>query len=80
MPTRAMISGAGSGLGRATALALAERGCTLALVDIDTAATNAVAAECGAPTTVIIQDLTAEAAPKQRWSARSRHSAASTLW
>jgi len=57
---RAMITGAGSGLGRATALALATRGCTLALVDIDAAATAAVATECGAPATAIIQDLTAD--------------------
>jgi len=55
-----MITGAGSGLGRATALALATRGCTLALVDIDAAATAAVATECGAPATAIIQDLTAD--------------------
>ncbi len=56
---KAMITGAGSGLGRDEA-ALAERGCTLALVDIDAAATEAVAAKCGAAATVILQDLTAE--------------------
>ncbi len=61
---RAMVTGAGSGLGRATALALAARGCTLALVDIDPAATEAVAAECAAPATAIIQDLTADPGPE----------------
>jgi NAD(P)-dependent dehydrogenase (short-subunit alcohol dehydrogenase family) len=54
----AMITGAGSGLGRATALALSLRGCALALVDIDEAATTEVARECG-NAHVIVQDLTA---------------------
>jgi NAD(P)-dependent dehydrogenase (short-subunit alcohol dehydrogenase family) len=58
-----MITGAGSGLGRATALALAARGCTLALIDIDAAATEAVAAECDAAA-VIIQDLAADTGPE----------------
>jgi NAD(P)-dependent dehydrogenase (short-subunit alcohol dehydrogenase family) len=58
-----MITGAGSGLGRATALALAARGCTLALIDIDAAATEAVAAECDAAA-VVIQDLTADTGPE----------------
>jgi NAD(P)-dependent dehydrogenase (short-subunit alcohol dehydrogenase family) len=63
MTPRAMITGAGSGLGRATALALAGRGCTLALIDIDAAATEAVAAECDAAA-VVIQDLTADNGPE----------------
>jgi NAD(P)-dependent dehydrogenase (short-subunit alcohol dehydrogenase family) len=54
----AMITGAGSGLGRATALALAARGCALALIDIDEAATTAVARACS-NAHVIVQNLIA---------------------
>ena len=53
-----MITGAGSGLGRATAIALAQRGCHVAIVDIDAAAAAAVARECG-HAHAIVQDLTA---------------------
>lgn len=54
----AMITGAGSGLGRATAVSLSARGCKLALVDIDAAAADQVARECG-NAHVIAQDLSA---------------------
>ena len=45
--TRAVITGAGSGIGRATALALAAKGAVVACVDIDDVAAKATAAECG---------------------------------
>jgi NAD(P)-dependent dehydrogenase (short-subunit alcohol dehydrogenase family) len=52
-----MVTGAGSGLGRATALALAQRGCQVAIVDIDATAAATVARECG-HAHAIVQDLT----------------------
>jgi 3-oxoacyl-[acyl-carrier protein] reductase len=58
MTQLAMVTGAGSGLGRSTALALAQRGCRLALVDIDADAAQTVARECG-HAHAIVQDLTA---------------------
>jgi NAD(P)-dependent dehydrogenase (short-subunit alcohol dehydrogenase family) len=54
-----MVTGAGSGLGRAVALTLAQRGCTVALVDIDEAAIQTVG--IGTP---IIQDLIAPGGPR----------------
>lgn len=55
---RAMVTGAGSGLGRAVAQTLAARGCAVALVDIDAAAAQAVGIG-----QVIAQDLTAPGGP-----------------
>lgn len=43
----AVVTGAGSGIGRATALALARRGARVVAVDIDEVSAKATAAECG---------------------------------
>lgn len=56
---RAMVTGAGSGLGRAVALTLAQRGCAVALVDIDEAAARTVGVG-----TVITEDLTVSGGPR----------------
>ncbi len=58
--TRIMLSGAGRGLGRELAVALATRGCALGLLDIDAAALAETAAECrarGARTEELVADL-----------------------
>ncbi len=57
----ALITGAASGIGRASALAFAAAGASVALVDIDgdgLAATAAAATELGSPTEVIKADVT----------------------
>ena len=63
MTTRAMITGAAGGLGRAVADALAARGCRLALVDIDAAALDAGVADCGPGAVGILCDLAAPDGP-----------------
>jgi NAD(P)-dependent dehydrogenase (short-subunit alcohol dehydrogenase family) len=59
-----MVTGAAGGLGRAVALALAGRGCRVALVDIDEPAVIAAAAECLHGARPIVQDLTVRGGPE----------------
>lgn len=59
----AVVTGASSGIGRATALALAREGASVVLVSRDAAALAAVAAETGAPTHAVAADVTADDTP-----------------
>ena len=62
-PPRALVTGAGSGLGRAVAVGLAARGCTVVLVDIDELAVTEAALECRHHARTVVQDLTAPGGP-----------------
>lgn len=59
----AVVTGAGSGIGRATALLLAEEGCRVVAVDRDAEALDALATELGEPARVLACDVTASEAP-----------------
>jgi NAD(P)-dependent dehydrogenase (short-subunit alcohol dehydrogenase family) len=69
MTRRALVTGAGTGLGRAIALALAARDVRVALLDRDEAAVTEAGLLCGHHARAIVQDLTApggaEAAVRQ---------------
>jgi NAD(P)-dependent dehydrogenase (short-subunit alcohol dehydrogenase family) len=57
----ALVTGAGSGIGRALAAALAQRGAKVILADVDEAGVKAAAAETGG--TAIVCDLADSQAP-----------------
>jgi NAD(P)-dependent dehydrogenase (short-subunit alcohol dehydrogenase family) len=62
----AIVTGASSGIGRATALALAGEGASVAAVSRDAAALESVVADCsraGAQATAIVADLTSATGP-----------------
>ncbi|HUE85521.1 MAG TPA: glucose 1-dehydrogenase [Vicinamibacterales bacterium] len=63
----AIVTGASSGIGRATALALAEEGASIAVVARDAAALESVVAECaraGGQAVAIVADLASAAGPE----------------
>ena len=55
---RALVTGAGAGIGRAIALRLADEGARVALADVDEEAAKGVAGEIGADTLVYRTDVT----------------------
>jgi meso-butanediol dehydrogenase / (S,S)-butanediol dehydrogenase / diacetyl reductase len=59
---RALVTGAGTGIGRAIARALRGAGATLAITDLDLSAAEAVAAELGEPAIALGLDVTDAAA------------------
>jgi NAD(P)-dependent dehydrogenase (short-subunit alcohol dehydrogenase family) len=61
----AAITGAAGGLGRAVAIALAARGCRVALLDIDAAGMDETARACGLEALQIETDLTRPEAPDE---------------
>jgi NAD(P)-dependent dehydrogenase (short-subunit alcohol dehydrogenase family) len=61
----ALITGGGSGIGRALAIALSKRGATVIVTDIDAAAAASVAEECGRHAQALQLDVTDAAAVSQ---------------
>ena len=60
--SRAIVTGAGSGIGKAIAVALVERGASVVLADIDGDAAIRLAAELGTAATALRLDVTDHAA------------------
>ena len=80
---RVVVSGAGNGIGRATALRLAAEGAAVALLDRDEAATAAVAAAIaadGGTAALAFADSPTRRRSRRRSTARPRRWAGSTVW
>lgn len=58
-----VVTGASSGIGRATALGFSREGASVVLVSRDSAALAAVAAEASGPTAIVAADVTADDTP-----------------
>ena len=68
MSKRALVTGAGGGLGREVAVGLAERGCAVAVLDIKKEGSEETAKLCrraGGEVVTIIDDLTRDGAPDE---------------
>ena len=61
---RALVTGAGAGLGREVALQLAGRGCRVVALDINRMAAEETARACGSGAVSIVDDLTRDGAPE----------------
>lgn len=69
----AVVTGAGSGIGAATARRLAAEGCSVALVDRDGDAASAMTAQCGRRALAIAADVSAEAGAAEYLQAAVAH-------
>jgi NAD(P)-dependent dehydrogenase (short-subunit alcohol dehydrogenase family) len=78
MPT-AVVTGAGSGLGRAIAIALARRGFLVTATDVDADAAGRTAAEIGARASTTVLDVRDEAACRAV-AAETRRSGSLDVW
>lgn len=65
----AVVTGAGSGIGRAVALALAERGATVVAADLVQAAAEATVAELATPGSAVVVDVADEASVRALFEA-----------